>query len=347
MDTNQSLLAKIIPMLNRRKFLEKAAAAGMLSLLPSAIKSRTFNVSKRGSESLPVFISTWNHGIPANEHAMQELSNGGSILDAVEKAVRIIEADPKNTSVGIGGYPDRDGIVTVDASIMGPNSNAGSVCFLQDIKHPISVARLVMEKTPHVMLAGDGALQFALENGFEKENLLTEESKKAWEQWLEESNYDPVINWENEPNKYHDTIGLVGIDKNGDLAGACTTSGLAFKMHGRVGDSPIIGAGLFVDNEIGAATATGMGELVMKTLGSFLVVELIRNGRTPQEACEEAIMRIVKKDPENKKRQVGFIALNKQGDTGAYSLQPGFNYALYQDSENIMIDSKSYYLLPK
>jgi len=254
-----------------------------------------------------------------------------------------IEADPKNTSVGIGGYPDRDGFVTLDASIMGPDSNAGSVCFLQNIKHPISVARLVMEKTPHVMLAGDGALQFALENGFEKENLLTEESKEAWKKWLEKSNYNPQINWENKPNEFHDTIGMVGIDKNGDLAGACTTSGLGFKMHGRVGDSPIIGAGLFVDNEIGAATATGMGELVMKTLGSFLVVELMRNGRTPQQACKEAVIRIVKKDPDNVKRQVGFIALNKQGETGAYSLQPGFNYALYQDNENKMIDSKSYY----
>ncbi len=330
-------------MLNRRKFLEKAAAAGMLSMLPGAIKSRTFVKSRTGSKPLPAFISTWSHGLPANEIAIKVLESGGSIVDAVEKAVMVVENDPKNTSVGIGGYPDRDGIVTLDASIMGPDSDAGSVCFLQNIKHPISVARLVMEKTPHVMLVGEGALQFALENGFEKENLLTDESEKAWKKWLKESNYNPVINWENNPNEFHDTIGLVGIDKNGDLAGACTTSGLAFKLHGRVGDSPIIGAGLFVDNEIGAATATGMGELVMKTLGSFLVVELMRNGRTPQQACEEAVIRIVKKDPENEKRQVGFIAINKQGHTGAFSLQPGFNYALFRDNENKMIDSKSYY----
>lgn len=315
----------------------------MLSMLPGFVKSNSLISALPEKKALPVFISTWNHGIPANYIAKKVLESGGSIVDAVEKAVMAIEDDPKNTSVGIGGYPDRDGIVTLDASIMGPDSNAGSVCFLQNIKHPISVARLVMEKTPHVMLAGEGALQFALENGFEKENLLTEESKEAWKKWLKKSDYDPQINWENKPNEFHDTIGLVGIDKDGDLAGACTTSGLGFKMHGRVGDSPIIGAGLFVDNEIGAATATGMGELVMKTLGSFLVVELMRNGRTPQQACKEAVIRIVKKDPDNVKRQVGFIALNKQGETGAFSLQPGFNYALCQDNENKMIDSKSYY----
>lgn len=330
-------------MINRRKFIERASAAGILSILPGVLKSNALISSGSESKSLPVFISTWNHGLPANYIANKVLESDGTIVDAVEKAVMAIEADPKNTSVGIGGYPDRDGFVTLDASIMGPDSNAGSVCFLQHIKHPILVARLVMEKTPHVMLAGDGALRFALDNGFEKENLLTGESKKAWENWLEDSNYDPTINWENKPNDFHDTIGLIGIDKDGDMAGACTTSGLGFKMHGRVGDSPIIGAGLFVDNEVGAATATGMGELVMKTLGSFLVVELMRNGRTPQEACEEAVVRIVKKDPENVKRQVGFIALNKNGESGAFSLQKGFNYALYQEGENKLIDSKSYY----
>jgi isoaspartyl peptidase/L-asparaginase-like protein (Ntn-hydrolase superfamily) len=330
-------------MLNRRKFLEKAAAAGMLSLVPEVLKGQSVLSSVQMTRPLPTIISTWNHGIPANAEAMKVLETGGSVVDAVEKAVMITEADPKNASVGLGGYPDREGIVTLDASIMGPDGNAGSVCFLQNIVHPIAVARLVMEKTPHVILAGEGALQFARENGFKEENLLTADAKQAWKAWLKESSYDPVINWENEPNKYHDTIGLLAIDKNGDLAGACTTSGLAFKMHGRVGDSPIIGAGLFVDNEIGAATATGMGELVLKTLGSFLVVELMRNGRSPMEACEEAVMRIVKKDPENVKRQVGFIAVDKRGNTGAYSLQQGFNYALYQDGKNSMVDSRSYY----
>ncbi len=292
---------------------------------------------------VPVIISTWNHGIPANAEAMKTMESGGSVLDAVEKGVMVVEADPKNHSVGIGGLPDRDGYVTLDASIMAPVGNAGSVCFLQNIVHPVSVARLVMEKTPHVILAGQGALQFAVESGFKEQNLLTPEAEKIWKNWLKKSNYDPVINWENVPNKYHDTIGLLAVDKNGDIAGACTTSGLAFKMHGRVGDSPIIGAGLYMDNEVGGATATGMGELVLKTLGSFLVVELMRNGRTPQQACEEAVMRIVKKDPDAKKRQVGYIAVNKNGETGAFSLQPGFNYAVHQNGENKMVDSRSYY----
>ncbi len=331
-------------MINRRKFIEKFAAAGALSMLPNFIRSQeTTNLSSPVYKNLPVIISTWNHGIEANEAAIQVLKNGGSIVDAVEQGVWIPEADPKNVSVGLGGYPDREGYVTLDASIMGPDGNAGSVCFLENIMHPISVARLVMDSTPHVMLSGEGALQFALENGFKKENLLTPSSKTFWKNKMKETGYDPQPNWENEPNSYHDTIGLLGVDTSGNIAGACTTSGLGFKMRGRVGDSPIIGAGLFVDNEVGAATATGMGELVMKTVGSFLVVELMRNGKTPQQAVEEAVLRIVKKVPDHKKYQIGFIAVNKQGETGAYCLLPGFNYALHQENQNILIDSKSYY----
>ncbi|NOX85688.1 MAG: N(4)-(beta-N-acetylglucosaminyl)-L-asparaginase [Chlorobi bacterium] len=329
--------------MNRRKFIEKTSAAGLLGLIGSHLKLDAAPAFNPGKKALPVIISTWSHGIPANKEAMKVLNSGGNVLDAAEKGVMVVEADPGNHSVGIGGLPDRDGYVTLDASIIGPDGNAGSVCFLQNIVHPVSVARLVMEKTPHVILAGEGALQFAVESGFKEQNLLTPEAEKFWKEWLKKSDYDPVINWENEPNKYHDTIGLLAVDKDGDIAGACTTSGLAFKMHGRVGDSPIIGAGLYVDNDVGGATATGMGELVLKTLGSFLVVELMRNGRSPQQACEEAVMRIVKKDPESKKRQVGYIAVNKNGETGAFSLQPGFNYAVYQDGENRMIDSKSHY----
>jgi isoaspartyl peptidase/L-asparaginase-like protein (Ntn-hydrolase superfamily) len=294
-------------------------------------------------KELPVIISTWNHGLTANEAAMKTLKDGGSVLDAVEHGVWVPEADPDNLSVGLGGLPDRDGFVTLDASIMGPDGNAGSVAFLQHIVHPVSVARKVMEETPHELLVGEGALQFALSKGFKKENLLTPKAEKAWKEWLKKSEYKPEINWENDPNKYHDTIGLLAVDDKGEIAGACTTSGLAFKMHGRVGDSPIIGAGLYVDNEVGAATATGMGELVLKTLGSFLVVEFMRNGMTPQEACKAAVLRIVKKLPDNKKFQVGYIAVNKNGETGAYSLQKGFNYALYQGGENRMVNSRSYY----
>jgi len=331
-------------MIDRRKFIGKVAAAGALSFVPGILKSNNIpDLNSNNLGGVPLIISTWKHGLDANAAAIQVLVNGGSIVDAVEQGVWIPEADPKNLSVGLGGFPDRDGHVTLDASIMGPDGNAGAVCFLEDIVHPISVARLVMESTPHVMLSGEGALQFALENGFTKQNLLTPAAKKAWEKQLKTSGYNPIANWENEPNKFHDTIGLLGVDNKGNIAGACTTSGLGFKMHGRVGDSPIIGAGLFVDNEIGAATATGMGELVMKTVGSFLVVELMRNGRTPQQAVEEAVLRIVKKVPDHKKNQVGFIAVNKQGQTGAFCLLPGFNYALCQNGENKLIDSASYY----
>lgn len=331
-------------MLNRRKFLEGTAALGLIGVLPSKIASANTNsLNPLSTKSLPIVISTWPHGMDANSESIRVLNSGGSVVDAVEKGVMIPEADPENQSVGLGGFPDRDGHVTLDASIMGPDGNAGAVCFLEDIIHPISVARIVMDKTPHVMLSGVGALQFAMENGFKRENLLTPEMKKVWEKWAKDKNYDPKINWEKEPNKYHDTIGLLAIDENGDIAGACTTSGMAGKIRGRVGDSPIIGAGLFVDNEIGAATATGMGELVMKTLGSFLVVEFMRNGMNPQQACEKAVLRIVKKVKGFEKFQIGFIALNKQGETGAYSLQPGFNYALNYENENDLIDAPSFF----
>lgn len=331
-------------MINRRKFLERAAAAGALSMVPSVLRSEARVTSPVSIPDNPVVISTWNHGLDANEAAINVLKNGGSVVDAVEQGVWVPEADPNNRSVGLGGFPDIEGKVTLDASIMGPDGNAGSVCFLENIVHPISVARLVMDSTPHVMLAGEGALQFAREHGFEEQNLLVPGAEKEWKKQRVKRGFDPVPNWENEPNEYHDTIGLLAIDSKGDLAGACTTSGLGFKKRGRVGDSPIIGAGLYVDNEIGAATATGMGELVIKTVGSFLVVELMRNGRTPQEAVEEAVHRIVKKVPDHKKYQIGYIAINKNGDTGAYCLKPGFNYALYKNGRNELIDSKSYYM---
>ncbi|MFA4864138.1 MAG: N(4)-(beta-N-acetylglucosaminyl)-L-asparaginase, partial [Bacteroidales bacterium] len=220
---------------------------------------------------------------------------------------------------------------------MDENGQAGSVTFLSEIVHPISIARLVMEKTPHVMLSGDGALQFALENGFERHNLLTDKARKAWEEWKVQSHYQPVINIEN-----HDTVGLLAMDQNGNISGGCSTSGLAFKMHGRVGDSPIIGAGLYVDNEVGAAVATGLGELVMRALSSFLVVELMRNGATPQEACQEAIQRIAKKNPDFKDYQVGLLALNKSGQSGAFALQSGFRYAIHNQSLNEVVTSSSY-----
>ncbi len=291
--------------------------------------------SKKIKTNKPVVISTWRN-IEANKAAWEVLSNKGTSLDAVEAGVRVPEGDPNDRSVGYGGRPDREGKVTLDSCIMDKHSNCGSVAFLEHIKHPVSVARMVMEKTPHVMLAGEGALQFALENGFKKEDLLTEKSKKEWQEWVKKSKYQPIINIEN-----HDTIGMIALDENGDLSGACTTSGLAYKMRGRVGDSPIIGAGLYVDNEIGAATATGMGEAVIKVVGTHLVVELMRQGHSPQKACELAVERVIAKNPNYKDIQVGFIALNKQGEYGGYCIHKGFSYAVSETKEKHVVDSKS------
>lgn len=300
----------------------------------------------------PVVISTWGPNVKANRDAWTILSSGGTALDAVHKGVQVPEADPEDQSVGYGGLPDRDGRVTLDSCIMDEHGNCGSVMCLEHIMHPISVARLVMEKTPHVILVGEGALRFALDNGFKKENLLTPQSEKAWKEWLKTSNYDPMITPEGlmEKNKQktqgqlhnHDTIGMVAMDTNGNLSGACTTSGLAYKMHGRVGDSPIIGAGLFVDNEIGAATSTGVGEEVIRIVGSHLVVELMRQGLKPEAACRAAVERIIKKNPARAKAvQVGFIALNKKGEYGAFSLQKDFTMAVKNSKEERVYQVKS------
>ncbi len=326
-------------MSSRRKFIIRSTQASLGILATKSLQGCNTGIplsTETNNEIQPLVISTWKHGIEANDAAWKIINAGGKAIDAVEQGVRIPEADPENLSVGYGGLPDRDGNVTLDACIMDADGNCGSVCFLQHIKHPISVARKVMDETPHVILSGEGALQFALSQGFKKENLLTDKAKEAWQKWKVESKYKPIINVEN-----HDTIGLLAIDKQGDLAGACTTSGLAYKMHGRVGDSPIIGAGLYVDNEVGAATATGMGEAVLKTLGSFLVVELMRQGRTPQEACEEAVMRIVKKQ-QYKDFQIGYLAINKKGEHGSYCIHPWFNYALHKNGENKMYDADSF-----
>ncbi|GAA4313520.1 N(4)-(beta-N-acetylglucosaminyl)-L-asparaginase [Pontixanthobacter gangjinensis] len=288
------------------------------------------------TKNYPVAVATWNFQ-NATKMAGSMLEDGASALDAVEKGVMVEEANLKNTTVGDGGAPDRDGNVTLDACIMSPEGNAGSVVYLKEIAHPVSVARKVMEETPHVMLAGEGALQFAIQQGFKRKNLLTEESEKAWKDWLEHKEYKPIINIEN-----HDTIGMLCLDKNGDIAGACTTSGLSYKMNGRVGDSPIIGAGLFLDNEVGGAVGTGMGEAIMKSVGSFLIVELMRQGKSPQEACEEAVMRTVRKSPNYKDFQVAYVAMNKKGEIGSYCIHKGFSYAKFCNGESTNNPSKSY-----
>jgi N4-(beta-N-acetylglucosaminyl)-L-asparaginase len=320
-------------MTSRRKFIQLAALASLASFTKAWGKPAA-KVSK------PVVISTWNFGVGANVEAWKILSTDGRALDAVEAGARVPEGDPKESSVGLGGLPDRDGRVTLDSCIMDEFANCGAVACLEHIVHPVSVARKVMEKTPHVFLVGDGALKFALDQGFKKENLLTKESEKAWKEWLKTAKYKPVANIEN-----HDTIGIVALDTKQNLSGACTTSGMAYKMHGRVGDSPIIGAALYVDNEIGAATSTGVGEEVIRIVGSHLVVELMRQGNSPQQACELAVARIVKNQPQKSKEiQVGFLALNKNGEYGAFALQKGFTYAVYSNEvANKIFEAKSYY----
>ena len=324
---------------SRRKFLQRIGLGSLVLGLQPLYAGQPKPL--RNSVNKPIVLSTWDFGLQANTEAWKVLSVGGRALDAVEQGVRYTEADPKERSVGYGGRPDRDGKVTLDACIMDEHANIGSVAALEHIKHPISVARAVMEKTPHVMLVGSGALQFAQEQGFPLENLLTEESEKEWQDWLKTAKYEPVVNIEN-----HDTIGMIALDINGNLSGACTTSGMAYKMHGRVGDSPIIGAGLYIDNEIGAATATGHGEEVIRTVGSHLVVELMRQGLSPQKACEEAVHRIIKFTQNRKKSleniQVGFIALNKQGEYGAYCIHAGFNYAKHDQTGNELLSAPHY-----
>lgn len=338
-------------MLNRRRFLQSSFLSSSLLFLNNGGFSRS---SFKGA----VVLSTWSPNVKANAAAWTILGDKGRALDAVEKGVRVTEADPADQSVGYGGLPDRDGKVTLDACVMDEKGNCGAVMAIENIMHPVSVARLVMEKTPHVQLAGKGALEFALTQGFKKENLLTPESEKKWREWLKTSHYNPMItvdNIEEEVNRQkqkevkgqmnnHDTIGMIAMDADGNLSGACSTSGMAFKMSGRVGDSPIIGAGLFVDNEVGAATSTGVGEEVIKICGSHSVVEYMRQGFSPEQACKKAVERIVKRNGVNAKTiQVAFIALNKNGDYGGYSILKGFDYGVSTAQGEKVYNSK--YLL--
>lgn len=340
---------------NRRKFLHVSALAAPLLAAKKTFASNFDSVTK------PIVVSTWDSGMPVNAEAWKTLSTKGSALDAVEAGAMHIENEI-NCCVGLGGYPDRDGIVTLDSCIMDHKANIGAVAGIERIKHPVSVARKVMETTPHVILVGAGAQQFALENGFPLESgELSESAKKAYAEWLKKSEYKPVINIENlpagqsgkkqngpfAPNFFddgtpnHDTMGLVAMDVNSDLAGAVTTSGMAFKVHGRVGDSPIAGAGLFVDNEVGAATSSGLGEEVIRICGTHLVVEFMRRGYSPEMACKKACERIVNRDREKAKTlQVGFLALNKKGQYGAYAIQKGFVISVKSEKENQVHQSK-------
>ncbi|CAN5209909.1 N(4)-(beta-N-acetylglucosaminyl)-L-asparaginase [soil metagenome] len=341
-------------MSTRRKFLQRSLMGSAAVLTGEKLMAAKPPLHQPVLNE-PIVISTWDFGKAANAGAWEVLKKGGRAVDAVEAGVRIPEADESNQSIGYGGLPDRDGKVTLDACIMDEFYNCGSVMALEHIVHPISVARMVMDKTPHIILAGDGALQFALANGFKKENLLTASSEKAWREWLKTAKYEPVKNIENQlydktkdpmPGgiNNHDTIGMLAIDAAGNFGGACTTSGMAYKIHGRVGDSPVIGAGLYVDNEVGGATATGVGEEVVRIVGGHLIVELMRQGLSPEAACKEGCERIIKRNPKKAKEvQVGFLAMNKKGEFGAYCLQKGFTYAVKSNKEEKIYTAPSIY----
>ena len=324
--------------LKRRTFFKLGLTSLVLGVFKPSKASNMLNDAIGTANKAPIVVSTWNHGIAANKNAWKILSANGKSLDAVEQGVRTTESDMTNRSVGIGGRPDRDGHVTLDACIMDENSKCGAVAYLEGIKHPVSVARTIMENTPHIMLAGEGAKQFALDYGFNKVKSPLKEVKKEWKEWKKENKekFDkPDINNEN-----HDTIGMLALDAEGNLSGACTTSGWGYKLPGRIGDSPIIGAGLFIDNDIGAACATGLGEAVIRIAGSHTVVELMRNGHSPEEACRLAVERIISKHEDLTGLQVGFLALNKNGEYGGYSVYNGFNFALTTSKGTDLVDAK-------
>ncbi len=339
-------------MSTRRKFLQSSAFSSVAVLFGKKAWAAEGNYEPVIGN--PVVISTWDAGIAANKGAWEILGKGGRALDAVEAGVMVTESS-QNCCVGLGANPDRDGFVTLDACIMDEFANCGSVAFLERIKHPIAVARRVMEKTPHVMLVGSGAQQFAIAEGFPlEEQKLSVDAERSYKEWLKKSEYKPIINIENKqkgpmiPSKLengewnHDTIGMVAMDAKGNLSGSCTTSGMGFKMRGRLGDSPIIGAGLFVDNEVGAATATGQGEDVIRVAGSHTVVELMRQGLSPEQACKKAVERIVRiKGNKAREIQIGFIAINKKGVYGGYALQKGFSFAVKNGGEERLVVAKN------
>ena len=316
--------------MKRRNFIFDIFSVGIVSAMSTKLRAVNLNFTPMVRS-----ISTWKT-TEANQKAGQMLDDGEYSLDAAVAGVAIEEENPKNTTVGYGGAPDRTGKVTLDACVMNHLGDCGSVVAVENIVNVARLAKDVMEKTPHVMLSGKGAQEFAISQGYIKTDLLTDKSKKEWEEWLKDQDYRPIINIEN-----HDTIGMLCIDKNNNLSGACTTSGLAYKMKGRVGDSPIIGSGLFIDNKIGGAVATGLGEEVVKTVGSFLVVELMRQGLSPQEACEKAVKRIVSNNSQENKFQVAYIAMNKKGEVGSYSIEPGFTYMDYVNGKNKEIITES------
>ncbi|HOS72363.1 MAG TPA: N(4)-(beta-N-acetylglucosaminyl)-L-asparaginase [Bacteroidales bacterium] len=331
--------------ISRRKFIGRSIGISTGALvLPSA---EAFGMQVKSGSTIPLIITSHANdtGRKALEEGWKILAAGGSAVTAVETAANIIELDPEDTSVGYGGLPNEKGVVQLDASFMdGRTYSAGAVACLENIKTPSSVARLVMQRTNHVLLTGAGALEFAKAWGFREENLLTEKARKIWLRWKEEmsaiDDWGPPEHlkdqqkleswWQDFPEIEHHygTTNVLAIDKNGDIAGCTTTSGLSFKLNGRVGDSPIIGAGLYVDNEVGAAAATGRGEDVIKSCASYFMVLRMKDGRSPQQACEDALHMITdryKKVNPDYFPSEKFVAINKYGETGCASMKGSVN----------------------
>ncbi len=298
--------------MDRRKFLQTGAVGLGLALRGGARSSRAADA--------PRILSTHPGGVAANLAALGILSRAGSALDAAEGGVMVAEADPDDRSVGLGGFPNREGVVELDAALMDGNTlEAGAVAALRDIKHPVAVARKVLDRTPHVLLVGDGARRFALQQGFRKENLLTPEARQAWKK----SRREGAGRADN-----HDTMGMIVLTADGSMAAACTSSGAAWKLPGRVGDSPLVGHGLYCDGDAGGAAATGLGEEVIKVCGSYQVVEFMRQGMLPQDAVRRVLRRIVRREPANRTRFLGFVAMRADGEMGYASTTAGFEVAV-------------------
>jgi isoaspartyl peptidase/L-asparaginase-like protein (Ntn-hydrolase superfamily) len=320
--------------IDRRDFIKSMAGAAALAATETKPASAL--------ESGPVFLSTHYYGKPANERAAEVFKSGGSLLDAVEKGINVPEDDPKVMTVGYGGRPNEEGEVELDAAIMdGTRHHAGAVCSLHHIKNPISVARLVLEKTRHTTLAGEGAFRFALKMGFEPMQLLTPESLKEWLDW--KSNPQRKTFWVTAEN--HDTIGMLATDGKGHVVSGCSTSGLAWKIPGRVGDSPLIGCGVYADDNVGAASATGDGDLMTNYCTSISIVHYMASGMSPQDACLELLRHMAATDSKSKNGDCRVIAMNNRGEIGAASMNSAIRlkYALWMNGESKLLDAIALY----
>jgi N4-(beta-N-acetylglucosaminyl)-L-asparaginase len=319
---------------NRRDFIKSIAAAGALAGVPA-------QAAESGGQG-PVFLATWKHGMPAINRAAVVFHQGGSLLDAIEKGINVTEEDPTVTTVGYGGLPNAEGIVELDAGIMdGTRHRAGAICGLRGVKTPISVARLVLEKTTHTTIGGIGLQEFAQKMGFQFEQLLTPNSLKQWMEWKADPHHKTY--WISPEN--HDTIGMVATDGKGHIAAGCSTSGMAWKIPGRVADSPLVGCGFYADDLAGGASATGDGDLMTNYCTSVTIVHMMARGASPQEACEELLRNMVKTEARNKESEAAVIAMNTRGEIGAASMNTKMHlqYALWKDGGSRLLESKDVY----